>query len=514
MVASNGTIGLALIILIAAVTLPFRYDLTLSEPDLVRMMAAMVYGHASSGYEGAGQHYGLTFSFGYYRLLYWLTPSDWLRSPDKVTQFINVFGIVSGLLSASTCVIFLSSLFDRSVSWLGTILFYLSPMMLPVVLSGHPLMVATACLFLAGWMFLVADSAPTVFRRVCVSAGATILLTIGLTMRAEIAIAFPFLVVVAMLPRSESRIAWKTGLSRLVLLAASFSIFLYLQQYYISGPEGGGEVLFSFIETFMSLSRITRGLGILIISVGFATTLALIAAFLPTIRDRRVPRREILVILALALPSLALWLPNPQPARHLFFAALSLCLLLAILLVGWKQNLRILTILSLTLVLLNQWIAETLHPIVVSKYQWSYPVIVQRRGTQQMPIGAFPMDQLAHQSLAEYLRDEAIRVSKGAPDHLIVFSDGPHSYYLIAHLVAQNPSLSWVQRRINGILVHELHGISKHFAVVEKSSAWPRDVQAEILNYEQWQEWPVYVQPSARSRFDRMEIPTNRQVKF
>lgn len=40
-------------LLLAFITLPYRYDLTLAEPDLARMMAALVYGNATGANEAA-----------------------------------------------------------------------------------------------------------------------------------------------------------------------------------------------------------------------------------------------------------------------------------------------------------------------------------------------------------------------------------------------------------------------------------------------------------------------------
>ncbi len=488
-------------LLLAAIGLPYAYGITLAEPDLVRMMAAMVYGGATGLNEAAGNHYGLSFSFAYYKLLYALAPATWLRDPDAVTVLINALGVASGLLCALAGTAYFARLLGRTGGVAAATMFFLSPMMLPVAFSGHPIVPAAAALFAAALLLARAEDSPVALQRYASAAGAFALLVLGLALRAEIVFAFPFLWLVASLEKPLGRsllpaLAWKAA-----LLGGAFALFLFLQHDYVEASGGAGTRLATFVETYISLSRVARGIFVLVLAAG-AATLAVAAFAAWRLRfDRRLH-----LFLVLALPALAFWLPNPQPARHFFFVVLAGSLIVAAWL-GDRSAARTL-ILALLIAVANQGIAELLYSPIVSHYQWSYPT-AGRQPTQQVPLGAFMPAQRANQRLAALERDEAVRLAAQAPQRLLVFADDQH--YLIAHLIAADPALRWSESTVNGILFTRLQSPKRSIVLVEKYSAWPRDVTAEVLGDPAWQSWPVYVQPYTVSRYDRTEVPQDRR---
>lgn len=488
-------------ILVAALALPYAYHVTMAEPDLVRMVAAMVYGTATGLNEAAGNHYGVSFSFAYYRLLYAIAPQSWLRDPDGVALLINATGIVAGLLCALAGTAYFARLLGRVAGVAAGIVFFLSPVMLPVVLSGHPLIPAAACLFAAGLLLARAEDSPSVRRGLLYAAGAAVLLVLGLALRAEIVLAFPFLWLVVSLEKPFGRPLLRTLGWKAALLAASFGVFLFLQHGYVEASGGAGNRLASFMETYVSLSRVARGVFVLVLAAGAAT---LLAATVAAWQLRRDPR--LYVFLALALPALAFWLPNPQPARHFFFAVLAAALIVAAWLPARTAARGV--VLAVLLALANQVIAELLYSPIASRYQWSYPT-AGRQPTQQVPLGAFMPAQRANQRQAALERDEAMRLVAQAPRRLLILADSQH--YLIAHFVAADPALKWTEGVVNGLLFTRLESPARSIVLVEKYSAWPRDVTAEILGDPQWRSWPVYVQPFTVSRFDKTTVPEMRR---
>jgi hypothetical protein len=490
---------LAPAIAVALITLPMRYDVTLAEPDLVRMMAGFVYGGSSGLHLSAGMHYGHSFSFGYYNLLYALAPAEWLHSPDRVAALMNGFGAVSGILCAWACTVYLDRLFGWSVALAAAVLFVLSPVMLPLVVSGHPIVPAAACVFAAGLLLLNARAVTNWQGWV-----ALLLLVVGLCFRAEIALAFPFL----WLARARDDVrafAFGELVVKGAILALSFVVFLVLQRLYVTASGGGGS-LGSFIATFASPSRMARGVVVLVFAAGMVTVLAA-ALSLYKLRWRH---RGMYLALVLAAPALALWLPNPQPARHFFFVVLAICLFLALRLDDWlKGNHRHLLLAGCAVVIGNQVVAEVLHPVVVAKYSWSYPSVTERRATQQVPIGAFPFDQRSNQQLASLERDEAIGLARQAPERLLVLADSQS--YIIAHLLEAHPGLAWREWQWNGITVSELKSPEREIVLLEKLSGWPKDVAAEVLGASAWKNWPIYVQPTTVSAYDRTPIPAERR---
>lgn len=496
---------LLLVLSIGLFAIPFAYKFTLSEPDLVRMMAAMVYGNALGKNEAAGLHYGLSFSFGYYKFLYAFAPQDWLRSPDLTARLMNGFGIASGIFCAPVCALYLGMVFSRNVSVVAVALFFFSPMMLPFMLSGHPLIAAATFLFFGGWLLSRGDleQRQWVFLSYCV--GAFIVLTFSLTFRAEVVLAFPFLWLA-----SKSRLSgfgasslWKAYGAKAIVLAGAFFVFLVLQQDYV-GSRGSYSNLTSFLESFVSISRMPKGLAVLALSVGWVS---LIVAFIHMIRWR-FWRKEFFLVLVLALPTLALWLPNPLPARHFFFAGLACAIVIALWIERWEVSVGRKLAIVVCLVLLNQIAAEVVRLPIVSRYDWKYPLVTDRRSTQSLPLGAFPLDQISNQELAKLQRNEALLLAQHSPDRLVILADAAH--YIIAHLIAARPELKWTKVQSDGIHANQLKSPTTDIIIISKNKGWPKDMTEEVLKQKKWRDWPVYVQPSTVSKFDLTRVPVTR----
>src|SRR3954463_16336887 len=126
--------GLALLapaLMVTLVVLPVHYSVTLAEPDLARMMAALVYGGGSGLELDPVTHYGAAFSFGYYQLFYALVPQEWLRHPYLVARLMNGFGVFSGILCACTCAAYLERLYGLRAAPAATTVFFRSRGVLP-----------------------------------------------------------------------------------------------------------------------------------------------------------------------------------------------------------------------------------------------------------------------------------------------------------------------------------------------------------------------------------------------
>lgn len=474
---------------LALVAVPARYHVTLAEPDLVRMMAAFVYGGASGSRLDAGMHYGESFSFGYYELLYALAPAAALRDPDLVAALMNGFGVCAGLLCAWACTAYFNRLFGPVAALLTAAIFFLSPMMLPVALSGHPLIPAAACFFAAGllleratgWSWLLAAA----------------LIVAGLSLRAEVALALPFLCIAG---------AKRQVLPKALLILAAGMVFAVLQHRYAAADGGAGAKLVRYVQSFLSLSHVGRGVVILVLGAGLATAIG--AAFVAL---RRRWSAGLFLPLVLGLPALIAWLPNPHPARHLFFPVLALCLLL-----GLRVSARLATtparaaLAAIVIIAANQIAAELARPLIVPHYTWSYPEVAGRRATQRVPLGAFALDQRANKERASRERREAIALASHAPRRLVILGDSQH--YLIAHLIAADPGLKWSESAWNGLVLTELASAQRTIVLIEKSRGWPRDVTAEALDEAAWKDWPVYQQPSTVSRYDKTPVPAARKL--
>jgi len=500
-------------LLLAVITLPFRHEYTLVEEDLIRMMSALVYGIVTGDKTMAGFHpYSIEFSFGWYEILYAIAPHDWLHNPDLAALLINRFGVISGLLCALTCALYLSALYGRTVAISASTMFFLSPMMLPVALSGHPEMGAAACLFAAGWLFTLSEDTDHIGLTWGFFVGALILLTLGLSVRAEIVLAFPFVWLATRNEGIDRQFWWTRYGLRGLVLAAAFGIFLIMQRHYLSssGPSGGAAfVLADFIQKFMSISKMGRGAFVFILSLGGATVLV---ALISVVGRTRWMQRDLYLLLILALPSLAFFLPNPQPARHFFFPTLAVCVLVGLILERWQHRDRRVLAISVLVALMNQVLIEAAHTVIIShsNYVLNYPSLTDRRFTPAAPSGAFMLDQPAMQINANGERREAILLAAQTPERLLVLAD--HPYYLIAHLIAGNPKLRFYDRGSNAF--DRLQSETKTIVLVVKYPSWPRDITAEVLQQQAWQHWPVFVQPSTISRYDKTEVPADRLYRL
>jgi predicted outer membrane lipoprotein len=496
------------VLLLACITIPFAYDNTLTEPDLDRMLAGIIYGNAQGENEAAGKHYGLSFSFGYYKFLYALAPLDWLRNPELLVRLINALGIASGLLCASACAIYLRRVFGRNVAAVTVTLFFLSPMMLPVVLSGHPLIVAATGLFFGGWLLSRSDLEQCQWVFLGYRVGAFVILTLSLTLRAEVVLAFPFLWLASTYKLGGFRVEsfWKIYGSKAIVLAGAFVVFLVLQQDYVDS-NGSFLTLYSFIQRFFSLSHMPVGLAVLALTVGWVS---LIVAFISVIR-LRFRSNEFFLVSVLALPALTLGLPNPLPARHFFFAGLACAIVIALWLERWEDRVGRTLAAAVCLVFLNQIAAEVTHAPIVSLQEWRAPLVTDRRSMWALPLGAFPLDQISNQEFAELVSNEAVLMAEHVPDRLVIVTDRAH--FMIAHLIAAEPELKWTSSQFDGISVSQLTSPTKEIVIVwKRSKTWPKkhDVLADVLQLKQLRDWPVYVQPFTVSKFDRTRVPATR----
>lgn len=497
-------------VLLAIVALPFRHQFTLAEPDLLRMMSALVYGHVSGDKTMVDfQPYGIAFSFGWYQLLYAIAPEGWLDNPDLVTLLINRFGIVSGLLCSLLCPLYFSVIFGRKTAVVSAILFFLSSMMLPVAFSGHPILGASACLFAAGCLLTLAEDKP-VSESWFYLVAAFILLVLGLTLRAEIILGFPFLWL-ASKNRLTGKASWlfKYGL-RGSVMAIAFGCFLILQHQYLDNSGGGSGALSEFIKQFLSISKISKGAVIFLLSLGGAT---IVAGCFAIFKGARLQKNEIFLLLILALPSLALFIANPMPARHFFFPVLAVCLAVSLLLARWQPSAKWLLGASLAIVIGNQVVIELIRPAIISRsnYALNYPSLTERRFTPAAPSGAFVLDQPAMIVNEDGERSEAIRLAAQLPQRLVVLAD--HSFPLVAHMLAKDTSLRAQYQETNGVKYLKLTSPEREIVVVQKFPTWPKDLTADVLNESAWQGWPVYVQPSTLSPYDKTKIPSGREFK-
>ncbi len=485
------------------------YDVTLAESDLARMVTGLVYGEATGLGIHAGLHYGLSFSFGYYHLLYAVAPAHFLLDPDQAAQLINALGLVFGGLLALSCSLLLEKLFGGPVAAAATISFLGSPVMLPFNISGHPMVAATAVVFFSAWLILLAQERSLWARSILLSLG-FFLLTMGLTFRAEIAFAFPFVIALTWLRASSSvrcKIQWALFTSGMCCFA--FVVFLILQHAYVAGEGGGIRVLGDFVSSFFRPRRIGQGVAVLILGMGICTLLSLIMCVLS--RRFEAPTVRLALVLGgiVAVPSLLFWLPNPFPARHFLFSIFGAYVILSACAEKLMPSIARAILMGMVCILANQFCAELAYPILVRSYNWTDQVLIDnRRPNQSIPLGAFPLNQRANQAKEALYRREAIDFANRNPIRVLFLADTQD--YIMSHLLLRDSGLRIEQTSIAGFKANVLANEQRQIFLISKYEQYPKDGLAEILAIPEFATWKIMEQRLSRSRYDKTALPSDR----
>jgi hypothetical protein len=498
------------VVLYALAVLPFVFHDVVGEPDLERTAMAILYGSASGLHESAGYHYGLGVSFGYYWGFYHLLPQALRIDSSSLIAAINFAGYGCAVIAIAMLALYTARLFGVVTAVAACILFGFSPVFLDLGTSGHPQLPGLAFTLMSAWLLTYAtDTAvPNAFR-VLVGGLAFAAATIGLTMRGDFVLAFPFITLVARVGELQSRRKWLWAAGqRAGVLFAAVVTFLILRSFaYDSGPEGDTGFAANFFATFYKTDTVPRGLAVVVLCTGVATTLALVGlVFLRTARQLRL--LNVVALLALALPSLVFWLPNSTPGRHLILVTLAIALALALLITRSARPRWAIPAAAL-LVISNEAIAEISHGWIDQHYQWTYPSLGGRRATQAVPIGLFPLDHLAKQESFMVLRKEGRAFARGCSGKVLAFAEEPH--YLMLSLAELDHSMRFTTVTVGDTKVFQARGARCSVDFVEKAAAWHRDALREFLEAGYDAGWPIYFQESRRNPSDRTPVPENRR---
>ena len=510
------------VLVYALLVFPFVFHDVVGEPDLERTVMAVLYGATSGLHEAAGYHYGLEVSFGYYAALYHLLPHAVLVHSSSLIEAINLIGYVSAVLAMGALALYVTRLFGVTPALITCILFGFSPVFLDLGTSGHPQVPGLAFTLIGAWLLTyVTDTGLQAPRRIAAAVTAWLALTVALTFRGDFVLAFPFITLVASDRELTSRREWlRAAGTRIALLIAAFAVFLILQSVAFSaGAAGQAGFVSTFFATFYKPGTIPRGLMVVVLCTGVASTLAFLwlivlraARSLPIIHPV-VPTRDSLAsrsvsILALGLPSLAFWLPNSTPGRHLILVTLGVALTIALILTHdarprWALPAAVLLVIS------NQAIAEVSHSLLGQHYQWTFPLVTGRRATQSVPMGTLPLDHDAKQELFMRLRNEGRAFARTCSGNVLAFAEQPH--YMMLSLFEADPAARMKTAEVGGTRVFQFRGTRCSVDFVEKAAAWHRDALREFLEAGYDAQWPIYFQESRRNPSDRTSVPEERR---
>ncbi len=485
------------------VTFPFVYRGAAGDDDTIRMVNGMLWAQATGQGFAAGHFYALPFTFGYYALLFWLPPAV-LGSAAALLEAVNRIGHFSAALACGAVGLFVGRLHGVAAGLAAAILVGFSPMVLELATYGHPLLLSVTLLLAGGWVLLAAEGrAGPAGMAGRIAAGA--LLVASLVVRTDSLLAFPWLALVFPSGAQHSG-RLRRVLARCVVLAGAAVIFLILQ-HRTAGP-GFRELhaAGNFLSSFYRPAVVLKGMGVLALAAGIAT-LAAGAFFLV----RGGSRRNQVPAMALLGIALVVWIPNPTPCRHFFYALLALGELVALGASRWLGTMKVVG-LAVLIALANQVVAEVLYRPVARRYPWLYPATAPRRATGAVPLGWFLPNHSALGQVVVGLRAEGREVARAQARDIVVFAD--NDSYLILGLLEGGGLTAWVDTVEAGFRATRIERPGQTFHLVQKAPHWPRDVAAEYLAADPFPGAKVYVQPLTRSRFDRAPVPGARELKL
>ena len=494
--------------LYALLVFPFVFQDVLGEPDLERMALAWVYGASSGLQADAGYHYNYLVSFGYYQGLYHLLPHAVLVSSSALIGVINYVGFASAVIAVAMLGLYLARLFGASRAFLACVLFAFSPVFLDLGTSGHPQLPGFAVLLSGGWLLsFLDDPGFGVRQRVMVAACSFVIFFVAMTIRADVALAFPFMTLMGRPDASRSE--WlRASAGRLLVMGSACVLWLAIvSSGGDHGTAAGQGFVASFFEQFYKLRTVPKGLAMFVLCMGVAT-LSSLAALLFSHASRQLSRLHLVAIALLALPTLLFWLPNPTPGRHMLLAYVAAAILAALLLSRYVRPPQAVAAVA-ALVLANQVIAEVAHGPMVRHYDWTYPLLTSRRATDSVPLGAFPLDHAAKQESFALLRVEGRDFARACSGKVLVISEEP--YVMMMSLIERDPSVRLSTLHVGASTVYRASGERCTADFVEKQAAQHRDVLSELLRMPQYAGWSVYFQEARRNDFDRTRVPAERR---
>lgn len=346
----------------------YAFDTQLSEWDLYLAALGLWDGYHSGQGIGSPLHYGKWHSFGYVLAVYALGAPDTFGPGGDLFRVMNLLGFWATVLCLPLLWAALAAGYGRKVAWPATAIFIGSPVFLELAGGAHPLLLALAAL-LGGTILLwyrARGAAELILRLL-----AAIVLCLALTIRLEVALAFPLLVLAPPAGRK-----WKPYLRGCLLrlgvtVAACAGFLLARSQILARGEETSTE----FVEAWYRLENIPIGIGALSLAVGLASMVALAWAGLRFARtigrsDKRWTTRlyrllPMLGPLAVIGATFIFWIANPLPARHFLLLALGAAIVIAVAATAGRRSLRSAMVLAAVLIAGNQLLSALVNPYVV-----------------------------------------------------------------------------------------------------------------------------------------------------
>jgi hypothetical protein len=504
----------------------FHCSVEFNEGDLYRVLMGLLNGQASGLWLQDPTQYGIRFGYGYVAMIYGLGQAHIfdISHRESLIEAINAIGFLASVATVGLLMASLRVMYDVPTALLASTIFISSPLFLEMATCGHQLLIALAFFFAAN--FLLVLDVPG--RWIVVSYGvATALLFVGLTMRAELPLAFSWLAF-AQRPRTMlTQRQYILGvISRSIVCVIAFAFFQIVFRYEVHTPLVDGDNLSglsSFLGQFYKLDNVIRGGVILVVGCGLATVIACAASLIVErtriVRHVRWPEAILsspnwLGPVSLILIGTMFWVPNPYPARHFTFVYLGIAVLIA----SWVtrrlhvNNPGALAI-GLAVFLANQALAEVARPFVLHNLHSVYVNFPEHSPTTGVvPLGSFPRHRASLVERAAVLTNFAAMVTGSCePKVLILTSNGP---LMAGVMFKPNSNTRISSGKIGYFLAIKAVRNNQTFLFVDPQEIWPKDPVAVIVNNTDLDEYQILRDPYSMSANDKLAVPAGRTADY
>ncbi|HXT77938.1 MAG TPA: hypothetical protein VN702_00095 [Acetobacteraceae bacterium] len=517
-VSADVIAALICVALFAIIVYVFQYHGALGESDLYRVLVGLLDGADSHTWLASDLHYDRDFGFGYLAAIYAMADPATLQDPDRLMAVINSIGlwaILPGLVCFWIAVRLIHGALPATVA---LILFAFSPMMLELATSGHQSLPMFSFLCAAAVsMFWPA----TGWRAAALGVLAAALLLGGLTMRGEIFLAFPWLVLSRIDTRSFGRFLL-SGILRSIPPVAAMVVFFILQRRLIHTAMGS-TVGHYFFE-FYTWREVPPGIVYMAVGCGFATAVIGFFAGLWLCLKRQLVGRgvyamqlnELLAPIALVLVPFLFFAPNPMPTRHFMLTLAGLGILIGMVIsraLTWRRP----AVLAITvgLVFANHVLAELARPPLVrinEAHSPYIPVPEPYRFTTHANLGWFWQRHAALVNRRAQWDAFGEKIKTSCDPHTLIFSD--EGEQLFSRLYAGGVPVQAERWQVGPFF--GLKGVrqGKTFIILAKMNGWPDDAVAAVLADHALDDYRLAEDPLTMSKYDRTPIPADRAARF
>jgi hypothetical protein len=496
----------------------FRYRGLLAEDDLYRMLVGLLDGARYGTYLASGSHYGKAFSFGYIAAIYRFADARTLADPQLLIGLMNEIGFWSATAGCFCFWLLAWILYGLRTASVAVMLFALSPMMLELGTSGHPILPAFA-LLAAGSCCLLLPARGV--RAILLAGPAVLLLTAALTARAEVLLAFPFLALARANFTTLPRFLKSAGQRTIVPMLAAAAFFLIKHVWVDSTPGTVGAV--EYIAGALRPKSIPIGVYTFALSCGLATTVAGVLAIVAWVREiraansdqRRALYRAAAGPLLLIVPALSFWIANARPGRHFI-----LCLCGIGILAGWLIQRHVTErplpayALVLGIVIGNQALAALAGPIFL-RYAPS-KIALLPDGSHHLPHAMLTGSSWGYHRafVAEQLRTTAFakRVEGACDPKTLVLS--LEATQIFADLYPASTVWNAERGQLRGFLLRETQLGDRTIWVLSENEGWPDDPVADVLADPALRDFKLVRDPNNISIYDQAAMPPDRVAHF